>query len=256
MPDHYEILGVKKTASSGEINRVYRELSLQHHIDKVKQKQGCEELSCRLDSPCSENCRKAFEDSEKAIRDLTEAKRVLTDPRKRELYDRFGKAEIPSTITADSVVEIRMLNYNLDLWKDFIIAMVGKYMSRQVIRDDKVEWEDYDLGEFTVWEEKVRGMNDRTEINDYLHQFCYWGKQQNYPSFFRWEQEQATLNQFCKEVVFNDFVAGTYWPTISLVSFLLVVIQAGEFFLFRSRQAKITPPPLNLTLMTRQLPTN
>lgn len=68
---YYEILGVSKTVDNGELKSVYRKLVLKHHPDKLpdeKKKWG-----------------------EEMIKEINEAYSVLTDPKKRELYDRFGR---------------------------------------------------------------------------------------------------------------------------------------------------------------------
>jgi curved DNA-binding protein len=69
MEDYYQILGVEKTASSEEIKRAYRKLAHQYHPDKG----GSAEMA--------EKFKKA-----------NEAYQILSDPAKREQYDRFGKS--------------------------------------------------------------------------------------------------------------------------------------------------------------------
>lgn len=68
--DYYEILGVKRDASSDEIKKAYRKLAMKWHPDRQ-----------------SDENRAAAEEKFKRI---NEAKEVLTDPEKRAKYDKFG----------------------------------------------------------------------------------------------------------------------------------------------------------------------
>ena len=68
--DYYEILGVARGADGAEIKKAYRRLALKHHPDKNPGKKEAEEL----------------------FKEAAEAYSVLSDPEKRERYDRFGRA--------------------------------------------------------------------------------------------------------------------------------------------------------------------
>ena len=65
--DLYKILGVKRDATANEIKRKYRQLSKLYHPDKNKSKEA----------------------SEKYV-EINEAYEVLSDNKKRRLYDRGG----------------------------------------------------------------------------------------------------------------------------------------------------------------------
>lgn len=66
--DYYEVLGVERTASAGEIKSAYRKLALQYHPDK---------------NPGNT-------EAEEKFKEASEAYACLSDPEKRGRYDRFG----------------------------------------------------------------------------------------------------------------------------------------------------------------------
>lgn len=66
--DFYEVLGVSRTASQDEIQQAYRKLARRYHPD-VNKDPGAEER----------------------FKDLNEAYSVLSDPKTRARYDRFGE---------------------------------------------------------------------------------------------------------------------------------------------------------------------
>ena len=68
--DYYEVLGISRTASAGEINIAYRKLAVQFHPDK---------------NPGDQESLDRFKEA-------SEAFEVLHDQEKRDLYDRYGHA--------------------------------------------------------------------------------------------------------------------------------------------------------------------
>jgi molecular chaperone DnaJ len=67
--DYYEVLGVARTAAPEEIKRAYRQAALRYHPD-------------RNSSP----------DAEQRFKEAAEAYEVLSDPEKRQRFDRYGHA--------------------------------------------------------------------------------------------------------------------------------------------------------------------
>jgi molecular chaperone DnaJ len=70
--DFYEILGVAKTASEEEIKKSYRKLAMKYHPDR---------------NPDNK-------ESEEKFKEVKEAYEMLTNPEKREAYDRHGHAGV------------------------------------------------------------------------------------------------------------------------------------------------------------------
>ena len=69
--DYYEVLGVSKQATQDEIKKAYRKLALEYHPDR---------------NPDSS-------DAEAKFKEINEAHAVLSDPQKRQSFDRFGIRE-------------------------------------------------------------------------------------------------------------------------------------------------------------------
>ncbi len=68
--DLYEVLGVEKGASAGELKKAYRKLALKHHPDR------------NPDNP----------EAEHSFKEINAAYDILKDDQKRAAYDRFGSA--------------------------------------------------------------------------------------------------------------------------------------------------------------------
>lgn len=66
--DFYDILGVSKSADASEIKKAYRKIAIKYHPDKNPNDQSAEEK----------------------FKEAAEAYEVLSDPNKKQQYDRFG----------------------------------------------------------------------------------------------------------------------------------------------------------------------
>ncbi|PJI07086.1 MULTISPECIES: molecular chaperone DnaJ [Clostridium] len=69
--DYYEVLGLKKDASDDEIKKAFRKLAIKYHPDKNR----------------------GNKEAEEKFKEINEAYQVLSDPKKKANYDRFGTAD-------------------------------------------------------------------------------------------------------------------------------------------------------------------
>ena len=70
--DYYEVLGLQKGASAEEIKKAFRKMAMKYHPDR---------------NPDDK-------DAEEKFKEVNEAYAVLSDPEKKEKYDKFGHAGV------------------------------------------------------------------------------------------------------------------------------------------------------------------
>jgi len=73
--DYYDVLAVRRDAAADDIKRAYRKMALKHHPDK------------NPDDP----------EAAERFKEAAEAYQVLSDPQKRDRYDRFGHEGLKGT---------------------------------------------------------------------------------------------------------------------------------------------------------------
>lgn len=74
--DFYEILGLAKNSSDEEIKKAYRKLAMKHHPDRNPDSKGAEDK----------------------FKEAKEAYEMLSDPQKRDAYDRYGHAGVDPNV--------------------------------------------------------------------------------------------------------------------------------------------------------------
>ena len=80
--DPYELLGVSKNASADDIKRAFRRKAKQYHPDLQPEEKKT--------------------NAEEKFRKINEAYEILSDPNKRERFDRFGWAGVDSNVGFES----------------------------------------------------------------------------------------------------------------------------------------------------------
>lgn len=81
--DYYEILGLKKGASVNEVKKAYRKLAMKHHPDRVPEEKKKE--------------------AEEKFKEISESYAVLSDPKKKQLYDQYGHAGVDSRYSQEDI---------------------------------------------------------------------------------------------------------------------------------------------------------
>lgn len=85
--DYYSVLGVSRNASDDEIKKAYRKQALKYHPDKNK-------------SP----------DAQEKFKKCAEAYDVLSDEKKKAVYDKYGEAGLKQGVPAHEGTFLWFLN--------------------------------------------------------------------------------------------------------------------------------------------------
>lgn len=138
--DYYEILGVSKEASEDDIKRAYRKLARKYHPDL---------------NPGDKTAEEKF-------KEINEAYTVLGDSKKREEYDRFGKA--PSGTGGPWYEEARTPGYE-DIFEFGMGDVFGNIFGRTSGVERHARGEDILMGLTLSLEEAFAGTQRSININ-------------------------------------------------------------------------------------------
>ncbi len=81
--DYYEVIGVAKDATAAQIKKAYRSMALKYHPDRVAEDKKAE--------------------ASERFKEISEAYGVLSDVKKRGMYDQYGHAGIDQNYTSDDI---------------------------------------------------------------------------------------------------------------------------------------------------------
>ncbi|KAF9329829.1 hypothetical protein BG006_007145 [Podila minutissima] len=119
----YETLGVPKTSTPEEIKKAYRRLALRYHPDKVNVAE--------------------VPDHETRFRDIAAAYEVLSDPKKRQVYDKYGLmgVQMAGTDIGARLVEIESMLCAIFVVLSVLLTLAIIFFSFLSVRiDGKVQW--------------------------------------------------------------------------------------------------------------------
>lgn len=103
--DYYQVLGVGREADADEIKKAYRKMALQYHPDRNSEP-GAEER----------------------FKLINEAYAVLSEPERRQRYDRYGQSEAPSNPFGGGGVSQSDLQdiFGADVFNDLFASLFGQ----------------------------------------------------------------------------------------------------------------------------------
>jgi len=104
--DYYEVLGVSKDTQPNEIKSQYRKLALKFHPDRNKSSEAAEHF-----------------------KEISEAYAVLSDTKKRSLYDQHGHAGVDGRYSTEDIFRGAGANFD-DVFSDLF---GGRGRKRQVV---------------------------------------------------------------------------------------------------------------------------
>ncbi len=135
--DYYEVLGVSRNADIREIKSAYRKLAFQYHPDR---------------NP-------GDKEAEEKFKEASEAYEVLSDPQKREMYDRYGHEGLKGTgFHQYTDIDDIFSNFS-DIFEDFFGFSTGSRGRRHSTRGADISRK-IDI----TLEEAARGIEKEIEI--------------------------------------------------------------------------------------------
>ena len=118
MRGYYEILNIGRGASLEEMKKAYRQLALKYHPDR---------------NP-------GDREAEERFKEATEAYEVLTNPEKREIYDRFGHEGLRSAGHQGFTHHSDTFRSFSDIFENFFSFGSGAHARRQAERGDDLQY--------------------------------------------------------------------------------------------------------------------
>ncbi|MBC8515410.1 J domain-containing protein [bacterium] len=147
--DLYERLGLSKEANEKEIKRAYRKGARKHHPD----------------------VNPGDADAERRFKSISQAYQILSDPKKRELYDRHGMAAFqpggPAQAEGVNISDFESIFSNLGL-DDIMESLFGMGGGRGRTRSEAQRGEDLALRVTISLEDAHTGLEDEKLIETHL----------------------------------------------------------------------------------------
>ncbi len=120
--DYYEVLGIQRNAAQGDIKKAYRRLAMKYHPDTARN------LTSKT--------------AEERFKEINEAYSVLSDQKKRRIYDHGGHQALQNNFNSNMHYTTTYSNFNGKSKKERILEKV--YLNERIViaefaRDLQVE---------------------------------------------------------------------------------------------------------------------
>ncbi|HKP84820.1 MAG TPA: molecular chaperone DnaJ [Blastocatellia bacterium] len=138
--DYYKVLGVTRTASAEEIKKSYRRLARRYHPD----------------------VNPGDSESEERFKQISEAFDILSDPKKREVYDRYGHYSEHAAANAGSVFDFT--NFGAANFRDIFSEIFSNIRSQSQPRRQPSRGADIEYVLAITFEEAMRGLATNVEV--------------------------------------------------------------------------------------------
>lgn len=132
--DYYKILGVSRNATKEEIKKAFRELALKYHPDRNKSKEA-----------------------EEKFKEISEAYAVLSDDKKREMYDKYGSVEFGQQFSEEDIFRNVDFSDFKDIFKNFEDEIFSSFFDFGKQKKRSKIGEDLEIGVEITLEEAAFG---------------------------------------------------------------------------------------------------
>ena len=138
--DYYKVLGVARSATADEIKKAYRRLARRYHPD----------------------VNPGDKESEERFKQISEAFEVLSDPKKREVYNRFGHYSEQAAAGGGSVFDFS--NFGAANFRDIFSEIFSNIRTQPNSRKQPTRGADIEYTLAVTFEEAMRGLNTNIEV--------------------------------------------------------------------------------------------
>jgi len=143
--DYYKTLGVPRTAKPDEIKKAYRRLARKHHPD----------------------VNPGDKDAEEQFKKISEAFDVLSDPKKREVYDRYGyySDQIPSGAAGAGGAGFDFSNFGASNFRDIFSEIFSNIRPQTSTQHRPSRGADIEIPLAITFEDSMRGLTTKVEVD-------------------------------------------------------------------------------------------
>jgi molecular chaperone DnaJ len=141
--DYYKVLGVPRSAKADDIKKAYRRLARKYHPDV---------------NPGDKNAEERF-------KTVSEAFDVLSDPKKREVYDRYGYYSDQIPAGAPQGVTFDFSNFGAGSFKDIVSELFSGIRGQGASRSQPERGADIEYALPLAFEESMREMTASIQVD-------------------------------------------------------------------------------------------